>query len=156
MIDIPLMSFVVAWIKHLFVQLRIWMIRRSFDAVKREIAIVNARHIIWKSEFHELKKRVEMEVAVSSALEDRLQAIQQDTSNPAKARLLHDETERLKDRRRWLRQRLVCLLKDRKTIVSMRKEQIFMLGVLEQTLNRWLLVNTTVYTSFLFFTDHHE
>ncbi|KAJ5383627.1 hypothetical protein N7517_001538 [Penicillium concentricum] len=155
MVDIPLISWAAAWIKLLLARLHVWMIRRTFNALKRDIETWETKMFVWANEFRELKKQLNMEMAASPAWENRLHAIQRDRPTPVQAMFVHDETERLKARTRWFRHKLILLLKERKSLLAMRMNHLERLGILEQSINLFRLANSTVYRGVLLVTDDH-
>ncbi|OQE47196.1 hypothetical protein PENCOP_c001G00489 [Penicillium coprophilum] len=136
-IDTPLVTLAAAWIKALLLWLHVWMIRRSFNALKRDIDAYETRMTIWEKEFRELKKQVNAELAKPPIWENRLHATQQDTLTPAQAERLRDETETLKARTCMIRRKIILLWKVRKSLDAMRMDQLNRLAILERSIDLW-------------------
>jgi hypothetical protein len=158
MIDIPIMWGVVAWLKNIRFQYRLWVLHRALAAIRQQMEIVNTRAIKWEKGFQDWKKRVEIENAIAPALQSRLRAIQRDLSTPARAKLFRDEVENLNERSHRLRERGLVLLKERETVDSMEEKLMEMMKRVEEMQHRWMLEmlgNTTVHTCHLLVTDNH-
>ncbi|KAJ5164413.1 uncharacterized protein N7500_006243 [Penicillium coprophilum] len=134
-IEAPLITLAATWIKAFLLWLHVWMIRRSFNALKRDIDIYHARMTIWEKEFRELKKQVNVELAKPPVWENRLHTIQQETLTPVQAECLRDETERLKASTRMIRRKILLLWKVRKSLDAMRIVQLNRLAILERSID---------------------
>ncbi|KAJ6128706.1 hypothetical protein N7471_009923 [Penicillium samsonianum] len=137
MVGVPLITLAIAWIEHFVNKFRIWMFVRTTDALVKDVETYNNKVINWKKEVTELKEQVYVVGAELPVLENRLLTILRDTPTSEQAKAAHDETERLKDRIRGFRQKLVVLSKDGHSLSAMHMNQIDRLAALQQRLNQW-------------------
>ncbi|CDM35289.1 unnamed protein product [Penicillium roqueforti FM164] len=77
------------------------------------------------------------EEAELPAWQNRLYKILRDTPTSEQAKAAHDETERLLDKIRGIRQKSTVLSKDRDSLSVIHIKQIDRLGDLEKTLKQW-------------------